>query len=364
MKVAIGCLGSVTFALKVSLETLGIEVVIPTFNRDEMHKLSQQYMPSELCYPLKILLGSYLCNKDQKPDAVIYYAGCDLCNLTPISYAYTEIFKELGWNPQVYTCDLNSKKSFISSYMNILKKISGRPWHQIAYSIFLGLKKYEAFNFIDQVFYEIRPAFSSYQESERLYKRIHKDLLNAQTRKEIDDVSFQLEQIFDQYKPQVQEDTLRVGIVGDTYSISEPFTHLYTDKILGELGVVVDRWSKHRCLPESMKKKIPDNAPEVQKVKEIFKNNYGVFTPLELVKLSNYIVRGYDGLIFVQPFECNPNDALRNLLSTVSTELEIPVLSMVFDEHTSAQGVKIRLEAFIDLLSRRRINFKQPQLQV
>lgn len=364
MKVAIGCLGSVTFALKVSLETLGIEVVIPSFNREEMHLLAQKYMPSELCYPLKILLGSYLCNKDENPDAVIYYSGCDLCNLTPITYAYTEIFKELGWSPEVYTCDLNSKKAFILSYMNTLKKISGRPWHQIAYSIFLGLKKYEAFNFIDQVFYEIRPAFSTYQESEKLYQQIYKRLLNVQTRLEIDSVTKELEEVFNHYQMLVPENTLRIGIIGDTYSISEPFTHLYTDKLLGELGVIVDRWSIHRCLPLEYEKRSFDNSEKALKIKHIFQNSYGVFTPLELKKLSNYVIRGYDGLIFIQPFECNPNDALRNLLNTVSIDVDMPVLSLVFDEHTASQGVKIRLEAFIDLLTRRQQSSKSSKLHL
>ncbi|HYH05253.1 MAG TPA: hypothetical protein VEC37_19345, partial [Bacillota bacterium] len=41
-------------------------------------------------------------------------------------------------------------------------------------------------------------------------------------------------------------------------------------------------------------------------------------------------------------------------LPAVSKELQIPVLSVIIDEHSAEAGIRTRLEAFIDLLSYRR----------
>lgn len=354
MRVAIGNLGALTFALKSSLESLGVEVLISPINNSSTHQLSQKYMPSELCYPLKLLLGNYLYSMNKKPDAVIFYTGCDICNLAPINYSYREIFNEMGCFPDVYFCDINSKKRFLITYLDALKKISNRPWHNIASSLSIGIKKYESLHFLDQVFYSIRPVFSSVNESEYLYNSYFDRIVSLEKTKEIAETTQELMELFNDTSKLIPEDVLRVGLVGDSYSITEPFAHQYVDKQLGHLGVVVDRWSTHRLLPKDFKKLDKNDIRVSSTLSGVIKNNYGVFTPLELVKLSRYVIRGYDGIVFISPLECNPNDALRNLLAHIQNETTMPILSLVFDEHTCSTGVQVRLEAFVDLLNRRK----------
>jgi predicted nucleotide-binding protein (sugar kinase/HSP70/actin superfamily) len=354
LKVALGNLGYVTYALKTSLETLGVEVLISPPNNELMHRLSQKYMPSELCYPLKLLLGNYIYNKEHAADAVIFFSGCDMCNLSPVTYSYKEIFNELGWYPEVYFCEINSKKQFILTYTNVLKKISKQPWHKLAASIYLGVKKYELFNNLDQVFYSVRPAFSDKKESEEVYNELFNDLIEARNSQDLKNIKERLFSLHQEYSEKLPTNSLRLGLIGDVYSLSEPFTHHYTDKHLGHMGVIVDRWSEHKFLPDSLTKYDKTKTKTSLLIEKLFKNQYGVFTSLELTKIIRYVDRGYDGLVFIAPLECNPNDALRNLLSTVQNETGVPILELVFDEHTSSMGVKARLEAFVDMLHRRK----------
>jgi len=41
-------------------------------------------------------------------------------------------------------------------------------------------------------------------------------------------------------------------------------------------------------------------------------------------------------------------------LPNITKELNIPVLSIIIDEHSAEAGVKTRLEAFVDLLAHRK----------
>ena len=49
-----------------------------------------------------------------------------------------------------------------------------------------------------------------------------------------------------------------------------------------------------------------------------------------------------------------PEIISRSILPQVSREHDMPVLSLVLDEHTGEAGIQTRLEAFVDLLERKR----------
>ena len=63
---------------------------------------------------------------------------------------------------------------------------------------------------------------------------------------------------------------------------------------------------------------------------------------------------GLDGIIQVFPFNCMPEIIAKNILPQVSKEVNMPVISLAFDEQSGEAGVLTRLEAFIDLLEYRR----------
>jgi benzoyl-CoA reductase/2-hydroxyglutaryl-CoA dehydratase subunit BcrC/BadD/HgdB len=49
-----------------------------------------------------------------------------------------------------------------------------------------------------------------------------------------------------------------------------------------------------------------------------------------------------------------PELVAQTILNRVSKDFDIPVLTLIFDEHTSPGAVQTRLEAFVDLIRRRR----------
>jgi len=60
----------------------------------------------------------------------------------------------------------------------------------------------------------------------------------------------------------------------------------------------------------------------------------------------------YDGLIHLAPFTCMPEIVAQNIMP--STKENIPVLTILCDEQIAKPGMLTRLEAFVDLLERKR----------
>ena len=60
----------------------------------------------------------------------------------------------------------------------------------------------------------------------------------------------------------------------------------------------------------------------------------------------------YDGLVHLAPFTCMPEIIAENIMP--STRESIPVLTILCDEQIAKAGVLTRLEAFVDLLERKR----------
>jgi predicted nucleotide-binding protein (sugar kinase/HSP70/actin superfamily) len=60
----------------------------------------------------------------------------------------------------------------------------------------------------------------------------------------------------------------------------------------------------------------------------------------------------YDGLVHLAPFTCMPEIIAQNIMP--KTRENIPVLTILCDEQITKTGMLTRLEAFVDLLERKR----------
>ena len=58
------------------------------------------------------------------------------------------------------------------------------------------------------------------------------------------------------------------------------------------------------------------------------------------------------------PFSCMPEIVSQNILTKVSREEDIPVMTLVLDEQTGKAGYQTRIEAFIDLVKRKKMRQK------
>ena len=64
--------------------------------------------------------------------------------------------------------------------------------------------------------------------------------------------------------------------------------------------------------------------------------------------------KGTDGIIHISPFTCMPEIMSQNIFPTMRQDCKIPILPLIMDEQTGRAGYITRLEAFVDLMRRRK----------
>jgi predicted nucleotide-binding protein (sugar kinase/HSP70/actin superfamily) len=67
-----------------------------------------------------------------------------------------------------------------------------------------------------------------------------------------------------------------------------------------------------------------------------------------------YKEKGYDGVVHILPFGCLPELVAKEILVKVSKDIDMPVLTFTLDEQTGEAGLITRLEAFVDLIEKRK----------
>jgi predicted nucleotide-binding protein (sugar kinase/HSP70/actin superfamily) len=75
----------------------------------------------------------------------------------------------------------------------------------------------------------------------------------------------------------------------------------------------------------------------------------------EIVGASGDLLqRNVDGLISVSAFGCAPDSVMLSVLAQAAHRANKPYMSLVLDEHSGQAGLITRLEAFVDMLLRRK----------
>ena len=64
---------------------------------------------------------------------------------------------------------------------------------------------------------------------------------------------------------------------------------------------------------------------------------------------------GIDGVIHLSPFSCMPEIVAQNILPKLSKAENLPILSLDLDEQTGKAGYITRIEAFVDLIKRKKM---------
>jgi predicted nucleotide-binding protein (sugar kinase/HSP70/actin superfamily) len=149
----------------------------------------------------------------------------------------------------------------------------------------------------------------------------------------------------------------RVALLGDVYSISEPYFNMNLEQQLGYMGVEVERWfwlSRSLRLPilDRVRNRSETHARE-EEVGRYLGHDVGGFALPSMKEAVAFVREGIDGLIHLAPFNCTPEIVAVSVLPRLARDYDVPLLALSFDEHSGKAGLVTRLEAFVDLLERR-----------
>lgn len=365
MKVTFPHMGDLWIIIKTLFETLDVEVVVPPPNSKKTLNLGTKLAPESACLPLKLNIGNFIEAKETGADTIVMTGGIGPCRFGLYGELEREILKEAGYDFDAII--LEPPDGSIPGLLRRIRYLVGdkHSWVRILGAIRFAYTKSVTMDRIEDIIHGARPRLGV--EAEVLYRSAKDKLVQATSYAGLEQVvrglrtevkGRQLARIEQQSGLEVGE-PLKVGIVGEIYTILDPYSSVDVEEQLGQLGAHVDRsiylsaWvAKHVFLG------VADGYKSLKPYHKLakpylnhFVGGHGQETVGAVVK---YARSGFDGIIHLFPLTCMPEIVASSILPRVQQDYKIPVMTLIVDEHTGHAGVQTRLEAFVDLLERSR----------
>ena len=160
------------------------------------------------------------------------------------------------------------------------------------------------------------------------------------------------------------KDVLHVDLTGEIYIVNDEFSNQYMERELGAMGVQVRRsltissFLKDAIIPKIFKKGETHLERAYRLAKPYLMRDIGGDS-LECISDVLYAKeRNVDGLIHVSPFTCMPEIMTQNIFPKMREDTSLPILTLIMDEQTGRAGYITRLEAFVDLMRRKKMRAK------
>ena len=141
------------------------------------------------------------------------------------------------------------------------------------------------------------------------------------------------------------EHPLRVGLVGDLYTMMEPFSNFYVERQLAKDGISVSRVMNLWFLLLGK-----NHRRALKNCGCYLRHTVGANGVDSVSQSLAYAKKAYDGIIHMKSFGCIPELNATPALMNLSRDWNIPILHLSFDSHTSETGIQTRLEAFSDMV--------------
>ncbi len=332
------------------LEGFGHRVRIPPPSTKHTISLGTRYSPEFVCFPFKIILGQYLqvLRRHGEVESIFTSGGRGPCRAGLYGVLHQQILVEHG-----YPLDLYLLEPPVTS--NIRRMSPGMTWWQRIRQATYAWRLLKAVEEIERLSHRYRPREVHHGNTDRVMRGALELVMRIPTIYDYDRLIEDLQRYFaDKIPVRKGFEPLRIGIVGEIFVVLDSFANCDVERTLGYLGVEVHRslyvtkwllggiyrrWTKHRIARAS------------RRFLSFWVGGDGRESVGESVM---YAQAGYDGVIQLSPFTCIPEIVAKSILPCLISEYGMAVLSLDIDESTGRAGLQTRLEAFVDMLWRKR----------
>lgn len=371
MKITFPHMGNVYIAGKSIVEDLGQEVVLPPKCSKRTLELGTKYSPETICLPLKINIGNYIESIENGADTILITGSCGPCRFGFYPTIEQEILRDLGYDANIVVFDVFEGNP-IKHIKNIGKSFNIQPGEFKGGIMYNTAKIIKAISNGKKVLYK-SDKLTHYANIKRAHA-IHSYLVDKvmlDYYNELEEVrgSQEILKLIDKtferlnkIQEKKQNSYLRVGIVGEIYTLIEPFVNLEITTKLANMGVepymalTPTKWVKHHLGLGLIG--ISEERKKWKAAKPYLSTLVGGHGRETIGSTVIYSKMGFDGIIQVYPLNCMPEIVAESIMPTISKDYDIPILTLIVDEMTGEAGYLTRIEAFIDLLKKRKERFK------
>lgn len=355
-------MGQIHIPLQALLEELGHPVTPPPPVTKRTFDLGVKYSSEFACLPFKITLGNYIEALEKGAEAVVTAGGTGPCRFGYFAQVQKKILNDLGFDFKLLLLDppgTGTKDLYRSGRFLLGRAGPARIWRAFRLA-------WAKACFLDQGNKLFRFYFPRVAQKKAAELEYQKFLRVMSLEKDPNRLPLLYSALLHNLGSMTRLETrrvLKVKIVGEIYMILESGVNFHTENILGQMGVEVIRnlsmthWVEANLLKFFFREH--RRRTELLSVPYLTSSvgGHGRETIAETVAAGNDRL---DGVIHILPFTCMPEIVGQSILPDLSRRFNLPVLSLVLDEHSGAAGILTRLEAFVDLLREKREKERAP----
>lgn len=358
LKVAFPHMGTISIAWAAALRKIGLDAYVPPYTSKRTLSLGTKNSPEAICLPYKLILGNFIEAIEGGADYVAMITSPGICRLGEYGNNIKTTLQEMGYKANYI--ELSLYDGFRGLY-RFMKELSGKNNPvQIIRAINICMRKIFVIDELDSVLSYYRAREIRQGDAEKNYKKaLHlidsadkTSILKKARKKAID--------IIKSTKIDPNREVLHVDLTGEIFLVNDEFSNQNIERELGRMGVetrrslTVGSFLKDAIIPKAFRKGETHLERAERMAKPYLTRDIGGDS-LECVSDVAYAdERGIDGIIHISPFTCMPEIMTQNIFPSMREDCSIPILALIMDEQTGKAGYITRLEAFVDLMRRKK----------
>ena len=361
-------MGNIDLALKALVSSLGAKIVVPPPNTNKALEIGVKNSIEGICLPYKLNLANYIMALENGANTLMMFQAPGSCRFGNYTKMAQKTLKKLGYKFDMVIFDMyqSKMKQTLQAFWHVTKCINPFRYYK---GFSTGFNKAFAIDTAERLLFYTRPREIHKGDAEKCYKKWYKIIDDTDSVSECKKLKKRVIEDFNNIPIDKDKIVPKVFLLGEFFVLLDPYTNQDIEKTLGDLGVEVQRqiffsdWLEHVLQPSFLYKKESHRERCVRFAKKYMKRAIGGEC-IETVGDTVFAAKnGIDGIVHIMPFSCMPEIVAQNILPKVSREEDIPVLELVLDEQTGKAGNITRIEAFIDLVMRKKKRRENVKIQ-
>lgn len=360
IKVAFPHMGTVYVIWGSMVNALGAEAIIPPYTSKKTLSLGVKYSPEAICLPYKLVLGNYIEAIEKGADVIGMISSPGICRLGEYSTSIKRALEDMGYKTEFLHFDFYKGK-LVGMIKCLMKVTQNKNIFKIVGALHIALRKIFVLDNLEELLSYYRARELDFGTAEKAFKKGIKKIFDANSLRALKEAEKEARAEIEKTPIDKDREILKVDLTGEIFMVLDEFSNQNLEIELGKLGVQVRRsltlggWIKTAILPKFMRKGEPTHLDRAHELAKPYLMRDIGGDAIESVSDVVYAYqKGSDGIIHLSPFTCMPEIMSQNIFPTVREDFNIPLLALVMDEQTGRAGFVTRLEAFVDLMRRRK----------
>ena len=314
-------MGNIYIPIKALLQELGYEVIVPPPCTEETLNIGVALAPETACLPLKVTVGNFIEAQRLGAEVAIMAGGVGPCRFGFYGQVQREILRDLNIDLDVIILE-PPQGDWNRFWRQVQLVRRDQPWSAVARALRISWHKFQALDVLETAARQARPVAANPRQVDAALSRALQRLDQAQTVAKVKEaVALGVDRITGLKVPG-RKPRLRIALVGEIYTLLEPFVNLDVEKLLGRHRVLVEKkvqigdWVKHHLLLAPLQPRQQNQMARI--AKGYLSGPVGGHGLESVAHALEFARQGVDGILHLLPFTCMPEIVAQSALAQVS----------------------------------------------